>query len=85
MTFCGPEIIKIYSIDHYGPEMYEIYKKNSYGPEKIGFERNNLIFNFMSNIKLKSFEFSICDGCQHDHHVYKFLNESTAFSLKVLT
>ena len=26
-TFYGPEILKIYSIDHYGPVIYEICKK----------------------------------------------------------
>ena len=35
-TFCGLEILKIYSIYHYGPEIYEIYQKNSYDPEIMG-------------------------------------------------
>ena len=37
------------------------------------------MFNFIGNIKLKSYEFWIYDGCHCDHHVYKFSNVSTGF------
>ena len=33
----------------------------------------------MIKIKLKSFEFWICDSYGYDHHVYKFSDESMGF------
>ena len=57
MPFYGPEMFKIYSIDHYGPEMYEIYKKHLWSCNNWIIQEKLLILEVISTIKLRVLNF----------------------------